>query len=136
MFPRCNAFIILLSCATIPLLSSAATAVSSPDVRFTEIDTNSDGGISWKEFSAVLPNMTRTAFDMIDTDSSGTIIAEEWAAFSSGHGSAAKPGPMPKGLMPPPGMMKGMDMKSHNLGDTPGRDGIPLVLPPARKDNP
>ena len=143
MFPRFAAILILVSCTLMPALPCTAAA-ASPEDRFTELDADGSGGVTWEEFSSALPGMTNAAFGMIDKDSSGAIDREEWKSFSAGHGGTAPAGSMPPGKMPPPGMMKGM-MKGMGMpvqrdgaaASIPGRsaggkDSMPLVLPPAQ----
>ncbi len=142
MFPRCSAILFLVSCTLMPVPCPAAAA--SPEQRFTQLDADGSGGVTWEEFSNALPGMTSAAFSMIDKDSSGTISLEEWKGFSAGHGGKAPSGSMPPGKMPPPGMMKemmkGMGMPAHDggapaamPGDNAGvMDSMPLVLPPAQ----
>ncbi len=142
MFPRCSAILFLVSCTLMPVPCPAAAA--SPEQRFTQLDADGSGGVTWEEFSNALPGMTSAAFSMIDKDSSGTISLEEWKGFSAGHGGKAPSGSMPPGKMPPPGMMKemmkGMGMPAHDGGapaampggNAGGMDAMPLVMPPAQ----
>jgi len=74
-----------------------------------------------KDFRKRYPNMRRPAFDAVDGDKDGAISLEEWRVFFQGHGmtGGAPPGSGAGGQTPPPG---------HGGG----RDGRPLILPPAK----
>ena len=49
-------------------------------------DSNSDGALSFEEFSAPQMDMMRAGFNMIDTDKDGKISADEWNTFLKVHG--------------------------------------------------
>mgnify|MGYP001552969166 FL=1 len=56
----------------------------------TEKDTDSDGTLSFEEFSASQMEMLRAGFDMIDTNKDGKISADEWNTFLKVHGVSPK----------------------------------------------
>jgi Ca2+-binding EF-hand superfamily protein len=56
----------------------------------TEKDTDSDGTLSFEEFSAPQMEMLRAGFDMIDTNKDGKISADEWNTFLKVHGVSPK----------------------------------------------
>ena len=49
-------------------------------------DTDSDGSLTFEEFSASQQEMLRSGFDMIDTDKDGKISGDEWNTFLKVHG--------------------------------------------------
>ena len=56
----------------------------------TEKDADSDGTLSFEEFSASQMEMLRAGFDMIDTNKDGKISADEWNTFLQVHGVSPK----------------------------------------------
>lgn len=107
-----------LACAG-ALFASVSAAIADPVLdRFHALDGNGDGQVSWEEFHAVSPNISRKGFDMMDSDGSGSLCESEWAGFMSNHG------------MEVPASMKSMTM--------PARDAVPPASPraeePARPD--
>lgn len=98
-----------LACAG-ALFASVSAAMADPVLdRFHALDGNGDGQVSWEEFHAVSPNISRKGFDMMDSDGSGSLCESEWASFMSNHG------------MEVPASMKSMTM--------PARDAVPPPLP-------
>ena len=123
-------------------IAQALPAGANPpsESRFALLDADGNGNLTWDEFSSALPGMTRTAFDTIDSDSSGAIDLEEWNRFSSQHSKSDGHG-MTKGMMPAPGMMKKMAMPTHSgldgeAGNAAPSDSMPLVMPPTQQSNP
>lgn len=55
------------------------------DAKFDAMDTDKDKKVTWEEFQKAYPNMTRAAFDMIDTAQEGYISPEEWDVFMKSH---------------------------------------------------
>ncbi len=133
----------------IPNVSLAADnppAGSTAEERFAGLDKNGDAGVTWEELSAARPNLSRAAFDMIDTDHSGSISLAEWKTFYSGHegGSGMRSmmqsmrGMGDMGKMPPSGAAMPLVMPP-NAGSAPSASGMPknpaggkmpLVMPP------
>ncbi len=144
------------------LLPQGADAAESPAgqspaaERFRQLDKDSDGKVTWEELSAARPNLSRTAFDMIDSDHSGAVTLEEWEFFSSGHAGGSGMGPGMGGMdmrkmmqsmrgmggeakTPPPGMKMPLVMPPSASGGmppssprTPSSGKMPLVLPPEK----
>jgi hypothetical protein len=56
----------------------------------SEKDKDSDGTLSFEEFSASQMEMLRAGFDMIDTNKDGKISADEWNTFLKVHGVSPK----------------------------------------------
>ena len=85
---------------SLPLSGFAAPA---PD-RFTAMDSDKDGALSWEEFSAA-SGMKRAAFDAIDANKDGRISRDEWDGFIKNHGSRMGSGSStaPSPSMPPSG---------------------------------
>ena len=78
------ALILALSCSVMPALAMPGAGdgmtvrPSDPAERFDQMDTNHDKSLSWEELSAARPNLSRNAFDIIDTSRDGTISLDEW----------------------------------------------------------
>lgn len=111
----------LLTAAFVLVAASAAQA----DEKFSTMDTDKNGVVSWEEFQVGYPQMRKPAFDAIDADADGKITHEEWDTFRSRHGEGGKGmgGKSMEGMMqgmPPSGMPAG--------GMPPGK--MPLVAPP------
>ena len=105
-----------LACAG-ALFASVSAAMADPVLdRFHALDGNGDGQVSWEEFHAVSPNISRKGFDMMDSDGSGSLCESEWAGFMSNHG------------MEVPASMKSMTM--------PARDAVPPASPRAEEPAP
>ncbi len=58
--------------------------------NMSDKDSNSDGTISFEEFSASQMEMLRAGFDMIDTNKDGKINEDEWNTFLKVHGVSPK----------------------------------------------
>ena len=83
--------------------SVVSAAMADPVLdRFHALDGNGDGQVSWEEFHAVSPNISRKGFDMMDSDGSGSLCESEWAGFMSNHG------------MEVPASMKSMTMPARD----------------------
>lgn len=125
------ALILALSCSMPALAMPGAgegmpPSVSDPAARFDQMDANHDKSLTWEELSAARPNLSRNAFDIIDTSHDGTINLEEWKAFSAGHGGSMN--------MPDMGeMMKAMRGAGDRGAAAPAGAGMPLIMPPAQK---
>lgn len=101
--------------------------------RFHALDGNGDGQVSWEEFHAVSPNISRQGFDTMDANGDGALGQNEWLAFMSNHG------------MDVPVSMKNMTMPARDAVDPasprvseperPGA-GAPLIMPPSAPASP
>ena len=58
--------------------------------NMSDRDADSDGALSFEEFSASQMEMLRSGFDMIDADKDGKISADEWNTFLKVHGVTPK----------------------------------------------
>lgn len=131
---------IAASLAAVPAqaMPGKAPRTVDPAERFAVMDTDKDGSIAWKEFSAARPNLNENAFKSIDADKSGGISLEEWKAFSSGHGGMARTpdmGSMMK-AMGGKGMASGIGPDAIPSDDVSATPAMPLVMPPQGKAAP
>lgn len=117
-----------LACAATLFSSSAASAADPAEDRFRALDGNGDGQVSWEEFHAVSPNISRTGFDMMDSSGNGFLELEEWMGFMANHGMdvpmSSKSMTMPARDAMPPASPK---------ADAPAAPGssAPLIMPPS-----
>ena len=125
------ALILVLSCTATPAFSMPGAGedmparASDPAERFQQMDADHDGKLTWEELSAARPNLSRNAFDIIDTGRDGNINLDEWKSFSAGHDGSA--------TMPDMGeMMKSMRGAGDRASMTAPGSGMPLVMPPDR----
>ncbi len=58
--------------------------------NMSDKDSNSDGMLSFEEFTAPQMEMMRAGFDMIDTNKDGKISGDEWNTFLKVHGVSPK----------------------------------------------
>ncbi|TVM19886.1 hypothetical protein DPQ33_01260 [Oceanidesulfovibrio indonesiensis] len=66
------------------LLAAAVTAFAATDrypADFSEMDLNNDGVLTWDEFHAYYPELSRDAFDGADQENDGRVTPEEWQEF-------------------------------------------------------
>ena len=126
-------FAIVTAFAAVPVQAmpgNAAPKFTDPAERFAVMDSDKDGRIVWKEFSAARPNLNENAFKSIDADGDGAVSLDEWKAFSSGHGGMAKTPDMGS-------MMKAMGGKGMapaigpNAIPSDDSSAMPLIMPPA-----
>ncbi len=123
------ALIFALSCAPALAMPGAGggSSPSDPAERFRQMDTDHDGRLTWEELSAARPNLSRNAFDIIDSGRDGSISPDEWKTFSAGHGGSAASMPdMSK-------MMQSMRGAGDGGSMTAPGNGMPLVMPPVQK---
>ena len=125
------ALLFALSCSSALAMPGAGggamPSVSDPAERFRQMDTDNDGKLTWDELSAARPNLSRNAFDIIDSGRDGNISLDEWKTFSAGHGGSAASMPdMSK-------MMESMRGAGDGGSMTAPGNGMPLVMPPVQK---
>lgn len=75
---------IVLSSLIVLGMSGAAFAQAATD--FASVDTDVSGGISLTEAQVAWPDLTEEAFTAADTDASGELSAEEYAALVAAAG--------------------------------------------------
>ena len=63
---------------------TAGTALAQDDSAFSTLDADGSGGISLAELQAAGANVTEETFALYDTDASGELSAEEYAAWAGG----------------------------------------------------
>ena len=73
--------IILSSVIVLGLSGAAFAQAATPD--FASVDADASGGVSWTEAYAAWPTLTEDAFKAADTDASGELSAEEYAAVTT-----------------------------------------------------
>lgn len=131
-------FAIVTAFAAVPVQAmpgNAAPKFTDPAERFAVMDSDKDGRIVWKEFSAARPNLNENAFKSIDADGDGAVSLDEWKAFSSGHGGMAKTPDMGS-------MMKAMGGKGMapaigpNAIPSDDSSAMPLIMPPQGHSHP
>lgn len=123
MKPCTIARFVFLALALPALMVSTAHA----DDKFTQMDANKDGKVTWEEFHKTYPQMQQAAFDGIDADKDKVLSHEEWDTFLAQHsmGRAAAPGAMGGGM--------GGAMPPKAMPDSPKTDGAPrMITPPAK----
>ena len=108
------------------LIVFAFAASAGADEKFTQMDKDGNGQVTWEEFQAVYPNMKRPAFEAVDTDKSNGISHEEWDAFRSGHAGARASGGMGGGMG---GTMPIKPLPKDGTPDAP-QEELPLIRPP------
>ena len=123
-----------LFCAGALIVPVAGSAVAEPALdRFHALDGNGDGQVSWEEFHAVSPNISRKGFEMMDSNGDGQLCESEWTAFMSNHG------------MDVPASMKSMTMPARDAmppasprAEQPVRPGAsgPMIMPPSAPASP
>ena len=101
-------------------------ADSAAAERFSQIDQDKNSYVTWEELSAARPNLSSTAFEMIDKDKSGTISVGEWTAFSTGHGGGSGMGSMMRS-------MRGMGDQARTQ---PQSGKMSIVMPPSASGTP
>ncbi|QJT11246.1 EF-hand domain-containing protein [Oceanidesulfovibrio marinus] len=70
--------------AVSPLSVMSSLSYASTDrypADFSEMDTNKDGVLTWDEFHAYYPELSKDAYDGADTQNDGRVTPEEWKAF-------------------------------------------------------
>lgn len=123
-----------LVCAGTLIAPVSGSAAADPALdRFHALDGNSDGQVSWEEFHAVSPHISRKGFEMMDTNGDGQLCESEWTAFMANHG------------MDVPASAKGMTMPARDAippasprADQPARPGLsgPMIMPPSAPASP
>lgn len=66
--------------------------------QFQDLDTDKNGGISFKEFKTAFPKTSENGFKMLDKDGNNSLNESEWQAFKDAHkgmGSYTPPAPQP-----------------------------------------
>lgn len=118
---------------TTALVLCAATAQA--DEKFSAMDTNKDGFVTWEEFEVGYPQMRKPAFEAIDADKDNKLSHEEWDGFRNRHGQGGK-GMGGEGMGE--GMPKGMGggMPPAGMGGAMPKGKMPLVAPPTDKAAP
>ncbi|WP_298069233.1 EF-hand domain-containing protein [uncultured Mailhella sp.] len=122
------------SAQAMPQMGDKTAQAATPEQRFTAMDADGNGSVTWQEFSKARPNINENAFRSIDTDHDETISLDEWKAFSSLHGERS--GSMQAQNMER--MMKAMREGSMSREGGTAGDGasLPLVTPPAPAASP
>lgn len=98
------------------------------DARFTALDGDGNGRVTWEEFHKANESISRQGFDIMDINKNGELSLEEWRAFSSNHGMGI-PMPPSRGMLParPP---------EPPMAPKPGEPSLPLIMPPADPGSP
>jgi hypothetical protein len=78
---------LLISAAAIAAIGFATAAfgqAAQTDQSFTSADTDLDGFVSMTELQVLFPDYDQAKFDLLDTDMSGGLTAEEYASLEGG----------------------------------------------------
>ena len=67
-------------------LAVASPALAATPDKFSPMDADNDGAVTWEEFHKTYPQMRQGAFDAIDADKNKAISRQEWETFSVQHG--------------------------------------------------
>jgi hypothetical protein len=104
---------------------AAAEPEGAPKVdKFTQMDADKDGKVSYEEFKAFFPSMREEAFMVIDKDGDKYIERLEWDEFVKNHASGHMGGKMGN-------MMDGANSMTGNpMLPSPNSSDLPLVTPP------
>jgi len=54
--------------------------------HLSDLDTDRDDSLSFKEFKSAFPTMGQKAFDFLDSDKDGMLNHDEWHEFKKAHG--------------------------------------------------
>ena len=124
--------LVLILSSLAPAADNSAPATQQEDAnraaaRFQSMNPDQNGLVNFENFQKRFPQMTRTAFDSIDTGKDGFISLEEWRAFSKTHGGMGEMGRK----IPPEGMSGQMPQSGH--GGQNGSGQKPLIMPPPAK---
>ena len=57
----------------------------SSKYRLSDLDTDGDDSLSFKEFKLAFPSMEQKAFDFLDSDKDGMLNHDEWHSFKEMH---------------------------------------------------
>lgn len=90
----------IASIAAFGLMTSVAFAQGVP-MTFEDVDTNSDGELSYEEILAVWPDLSFEEFEQFDTDLSGGLSPEEVAALQATLTTTGEEGEVQQVLVPP-----------------------------------
>ncbi len=90
-----TALVVFIMFATVPFVYAAHHYHGYGDCmgkswNMSDRDADSDGVLTFEEFSATQMDMLRSGFDMIDADKDGKISADEWNTFLKVHGVTPK----------------------------------------------
>lgn len=127
------ALLLVLTCSAVPASAmpgagNGSARITDPAERFSQMDTDHDGNMTWEELSAARPNLNRNAFDTIDANHDGHIDLNEWKAFSAGHGGSVSMPGMNE-------MMKAMKGAGNSAAPSGPGASMPLIMPPAQKNS-
>lgn len=75
---------LLVVISAVIALSSLSIAQSDKyPFAIADMDTDRDGKVSWEEFKAYLPELSRWEFGGADLNNDGYITAAEWSTFTN-----------------------------------------------------
>jgi hypothetical protein len=64
----------------------------SYEAHFQEVDSNSDGIVTWEEFEDYFPEAETRVFEILDTNEDKVVDHDEWHNFEEAHGAKHKHG--------------------------------------------
>jgi hypothetical protein len=59
----------------------------SYEAHFHEVDSNSDGIVTWEEFKDYFPQAEPRVFEILDTNKDKVVDHDEWHEFEKAHGA-------------------------------------------------
>ena len=59
----------------------------SYEAHFHEVDSNSDGMVTWEEFKAYFPQGEHRVFEILDMNKDKVVDHDEWHQFEEAHGA-------------------------------------------------
>ncbi|MCH5277989.1 MAG: EF-hand domain-containing protein [Desulfovibrionaceae bacterium] len=111
-----------------PASSGNSGAAVLTDARFTALDADGNGRVTWEEFHKTNESISRQGFDLMDINKNGELSLEEWRAFAASHGMNIS---MPSSQVTVPA--RPLDPP---VAPNPGQPTLPLIMPPADPDSP
>ena len=62
----------------VPALAANTAPTTDAAKKFSQMDTDKNGKVTWEEFQKAYPGLSQSVFDALDADKNGGISVEEW----------------------------------------------------------